>query len=126
VSLARYSAFVIGAGGVSLAALRLALAAETWKAVVAAAVLAVVNAIAAFALVTWASGRSTVAFFQAILGGTLARMVLLLGGALTAILALGFARVPFLLSLVAYFAVFLALEMAVVHRLKPSAAGAPR
>jgi hypothetical protein len=126
VSLARYSVVVMGASGVSVAALRLAVGAEAWRAVAAAAGLAAVNAIAAFALVTWASGRSTVAFFRAILGGTLVRMALLLGGALTAVLALGFPRLPFLLSLAAYFVGFLALEMIVVHRLKPSVAGAPR
>lgn len=126
MSLARYSAIVLGTGAISLAALRVPLGAEAWKAAAASAFLATLNAVAAFALVTWTSGRSTVAFFRAVLGGTLARMALLLGGTLAALLGLRLARLPFLLSLLSYFVAFLVLEIAVVHRLKPSGAGALR
>jgi hypothetical protein len=126
VSLVRFSAIVLGAVLVSLGALRAPLATVTWNAVAAAAALAGLNAVAAFALVAWASKRSNVAFFQAILGGTLARMALLVGGTVAAILWLGLGRVPFVLSLVSYFAAFLALELAVVHRMRTAPAKASR
>jgi hypothetical protein len=126
VSLARYSAIVVGTVLVSLAALRVPLARDSWDAVGAAASLAALNAVAAFALVAWSSKRPNVVFFQAILGGTLVRMAILLAGTLTAILWLGFGRVPFVVSLVSYFAAFLALELAVVHRSRAQAPEAAR
>ena len=119
MSLARYSAIVVGTVLVSLAALRVALPRDSWGAVGAAASLAALNAVAAFALVAWSSKRPNVVFFQAILGGTLVRMAILLAGTLTAILWLGLGRVPFIASLVSYFAAFLALELASVHRARP-------
>ena len=116
MSLARYSATVGGAVVVSVGLLRLSLSEDSWRAAAAAAVLAALNAWAAFALVTWSAGRSNTAFFRAILGGTLARMALLLGAALAAILWLGLSRLAFLLSLLGYFVAFLVLEVGVVHR----------
>jgi hypothetical protein len=121
VSLARYSAIVVGTVLVSLAALRLPLARESWDAVGAAAALAALNAVAAYALVAWSSRRANVVFFQAILGGTLVRMAILLAGTVAAILWLGLGRVPFVVSLVSYFAAFLALELAAVHKARGQA-----
>jgi hypothetical protein len=66
--------------------------------------------------VQWTASRPTVAFFRAILGGMLVRMTLLLAAV---VVALRFARlpaVPFVVSLLGHFAVFLALETAVVSR----------
>jgi uncharacterized membrane protein len=126
VSLARYSAIVVGTVLVSLAALRAPHATETWNAVAAAAALAGLNAVMAFALVAWSSKRPNVTFFRAILGGTLARMALLVGGTVAAILWLGLGRVPFVLSLISYFAAFLALELAVVHYMRTASAETSR
>jgi hypothetical protein len=122
----RYSAIAVGTLMISLAALRLPLEPSSWNAVGAAGGLATFNAVVAFALVSWSSKRPNVVFFQAILGGTLVRMAILVAGTLTAILWLGLARVPFVLALLSYFAAFLALELGVVHRGRTSTPEAAR
>jgi hypothetical protein len=124
MSLGRYTAVVISAVAVSLAALRTGLSSAMWAAVAAGAVLAAANTIAAFALVLWSTRRSNVAFFQAILGGMVVRMMALLGATVAAILS-GLPRVPFATGLLAYFVAFLALELALTHRLSlaPQAGG---
>jgi hypothetical protein len=80
------------------------------------AALAILNAVAAYALVHWSDRRSTRAFLGAVLWGMLGRMGLLLGGIVLGVLALGLPQLPLAASLLALFAVYLVLEVAVVHR----------
>ena len=122
MSFGRYSAIVGGTVLISLGALRFPLAPASWRAAGAGALLAAANALAAFFLVRWSLGRSNALFFQAILGGTAARMLFLLGGAVGALLGLGLPKVPFVAGLLGYFALFLVLELAVVQRTEPPVA----
>jgi hypothetical protein len=78
--------------------------------------LAGINAVAAYALVVWSSGRSNTAFFRAVLGGTLGRLAFLLAAVVIAVVGAGFPRLPLVLALLSYYVAFLALELAVVHR----------
>jgi cadmium resistance protein CadD (predicted permease) len=107
---------VASAVALSMAALRPALTPDAWHAALVGALLAAANAIAAYALVVWSSGRSNTAFFRAVLGGTLGRMAVLLAAVVAAILGLGLPRLPLVASLLGCFAAFLALELVVVHR----------
>jgi hypothetical protein len=115
MSLRRYSAIVLATLVLSLGALRAALSEATWVAAAIGALLAALNTVAAFALVRWSASHSNLAFFQAILGGMVVRMAVLLGATVAAILG-GLPRVPFATALLAYFAGFLALELTVTHR----------
>jgi hypothetical protein len=119
VSLGRYSMIVATMAAVPLAALWPLLGARQDGSFAAAALgcaLASLNAMAAFALVAWSSGRSNTVFFRAVLGGTLGRMVLLLGAVAGAIVLLGLPKLPLVIALLSYYVAFLALELAVVHR----------
>jgi len=77
--------------------------------------LAAANSVAAYWTALWAVGRSNVAFMRAVLGGMGARMAVLLGAVVAAILWLELPRVPLALALVGYFIVFLVLELSVLH-----------
>jgi hypothetical protein len=116
VTFARYVAVVLGAVGASLCAASPVLAAEARPAVLAGALLAAANTILAYYLAVWSAGRSNNAFFVAVLGGMLARMTVLLGSVLLAVLVLGLAKLPLIVSLLAYFVAFLVLELAVLSR----------
>ena len=119
MSLGRYSMIVAAMAAVPLAALWPVLGSRrdgTFAAAALGCVLAGLNAVAAYALVAWSSGRSNTAFFRAVLGGTLGRMALLLGAVAGAILGLGLPRLPLVIALLSYYVAFLALELAVVHR----------
>lgn len=78
--------------------------------------LAAANSIAAYFTALWAEGRSNVAFMRAVLGGMGVRMALLLGAVVAAVVWFSLPRLPLALSLVAYFTVFLVLELSVLHR----------
>jgi hypothetical protein len=93
----------------------------TRTAVALGTTLAGLNAVAAYALVVWASGRSNTAFFRAVLGGTLGRLAVLLAAVVVAVVGLGLPRLPLVLALLSYYVAFLVLELAVVHRLSPEA-----
>ena len=80
------------------------------------AVLATVNTIAAYFLVGWSQGRSTNAFLGAVLGGMLGRMGVMLAAIVAGVLALGLPQVPLVVSVLAYFTLFLVLELNVVNR----------
>jgi hypothetical protein len=80
------------------------------------AALAGLNAVAAYALIVWSSGRSNTAFFRAVLGGTLGRLAFLLAAVVVAIVGAGLPRLPLVLALLSYYVAFLVLELAVVHR----------
>lgn len=128
MSLARYAAFVLGVVLVSLAvawvALGQRLSAGAFQGVVLGAGMAAANTLVAYALVRWAQGRSTNVFMGAVLGGMVGRMGVMLAGVLGAILMLGVPKVPLAVSLLSYFAFFLAFEIAVLQRQRPGAAEA--
>lgn len=119
MSFSRFAQVVLAVAGVSLALLwPLAgvLGPGGWPAAAWGALLAVLNTLAAYRLVRWSEGRSTVSFFRAILGGMLARMTLLLAAVAVVLMTGGLSPVPFVVSLLGHFVAFLALETAVVSR----------
>jgi hypothetical protein len=124
VTLARYAALVLGAAVVSLSVAWPALSAETRPAALAGALLAALNSVCAYFLALWSAGRSTTAFFTAVLGGMVARMFVLLAAVLAGVLLAGLPRVPFTVSLLAYFVTFLVLELTVLSR-RPARAPTP-
>jgi hypothetical protein len=128
VSFGRFALVVLAVAGGSLGLLwpwlRRALDPSARKAAVLGASLAALNSLAAYFLVLWSTPRSTTTFFRAVLGGMLGRMALLLAAAVAAIRWLGLPALPLVVSLLAYFVLFLALELGVVAR-RPSLREAP-
>jgi hypothetical protein len=123
VTLARYTAVVLGAVGASLCAAWPVLPADARLAVLTGALLAALNTVCAYFLAVWSAGRSNNAFFTAVLGGMLARMTVLLGAVILGVLFVGLPKLPFTISLLSYFVVFLVLELAVLSR-RPAGTGA--
>jgi hypothetical protein len=130
VSLGRYSILVVG---VVLATLAVAwplflarVEAGARLAIALGVAVAVLNTVAAYALVRWSAGRATVVFFRAVLGGMLGRMALMLAALAAGVLALGLPALPLASSLLAYFLVFLVLELSIVHHQSGRAAAASR
>lgn len=80
------------------------------------ATLAVLNTLAAHALVVWSQRRSTQAFLRAVLGGMLGRLALVLAAVVAGILVLGLPKVPLALALLSLFVVFLIMELMILHR----------
>jgi hypothetical protein len=80
------------------------------------ALLAVLNTLAAHALVSWSERRSTPAFFGAVLGGMVGRMAVMLAAVVLGILLLDLPRLPLVVSLLAYYSLFLVMELTVQHR----------
>jgi len=118
VSLFKYSILVLAVAGTTLLAAALVVPAGTpvLTAVAFGAALATLNTLAAHALVTWSERRSTKLFLGAVLGGMVGRMALMLAAVLVGVLVLGLPRLPLVVSLLAYFALFLAMELAVQHQ----------
>jgi hypothetical protein len=120
LSLFRYSTLVLAVAAATLAiawggALRRADAPVRW-AVAFGAGLAVVNTVAAHALVLWSSRRSTNAFLGAVLGGMVGRMGIMLAAVVSGVLLLGLPRLPLAASLLSYFVLFLFMELSILHR----------
>jgi hypothetical protein len=88
--------------------------------------LAILNTIAAHALVVWSDGRSTHAFLRAVLGGMLGRMVAVLAAVVAGVLVLGLPKVPLAVALLFFFVVFLVMELSILHRRTGVAAGLAR
>jgi branched-subunit amino acid ABC-type transport system permease component len=86
-----------------------------WAACVGTA-LASLNTLAAYALVVWSQRRSTTVFLGAVLGGMVGRMGLMLAAVAAGVLRLGLPKVPLAVSLLAYFVLFLILELTLLHR----------
>ena len=86
--------------------------------------MAALNTLAAYGLVLWSSGRSTNAFMGAVLGGMVGRMGAMLLAVVALILALGLPKVPLAVSLLAYFVVFLVMELSVLHKRVPAGVAA--
>jgi hypothetical protein len=91
-------------------------------AALAGAGLALANTVAAYGLVRWSAGRPTGAFLKAVLGGMVGRMGLMLAAVAGAVLVLGLPEVPLVVSLLAYFVVFLVIELRVLSRPGPEPA----
>jgi len=120
VSLGKYALLVLAFVGATLAGVWPLLARGLdargrWAAVFGGA-LAAVNALAAYFLILWSAKRSPKVFLRTVLGGMVGRMGLLLASMVAAVLLLGLPKVPLAVSLLTYFVVLLALELAVVHR----------
>jgi hypothetical protein len=130
VSLGRYSILVFG---VVVATLGLAwplvlrrLDAPARWAVALGATIAVLNTMVAHGLVRWSTGRSTSAFLRAVLGGMIARMALMFAAVVAGFFLLGLPRTPLAISLLAYFVLFLTMELTIAHRQTGAPAGAAR
>jgi hypothetical protein len=120
LSLLRYSTLVLAVAAATFAiawggALRRADTPVRW-AVAFGAGLAVVNTVAAHALVLWSSRRSTNAFLAAVLGGMVGRMAVLLAAVVSGVLLLGLPKLPLAVSLLSYFVLFLFMELSILHR----------
>jgi hypothetical protein len=129
VSLTRYATVVLATVAVVFAAAVLlfgnALDAAARSAVLLAGLLAAANAVGSYFLATWASARSSNAvFMQAVLGGMLGRMVLMLAAVVVALVVLDLPRMPLIASLVIHFVLFLILEVAVISRRTPTPSAA--
>jgi hypothetical protein len=120
VSLGRYTLVVLallGAGlGVTWVPLLKGLEPRARGAAFLGGALAALNAVTAYSLVLWSASRPTGAFMKAILGGMVGRMAFLLAAVVLAVLGLGLPSVPLAVSLLAYFVLFLVLELAVLHK----------
>jgi hypothetical protein len=125
LSLGRYAAFVVGVvlGSLGLVWLgfRQRLSPHALQAVVLGSGLAAVNTLVAYGLVRWSRGRSTNTFMGAVLGGMVGRMGVMLAAVVAAVVWLGLPKVPLAVSLLSYFVLFLAFEIAVLHRQRPGA-----
>ncbi len=123
MSLGKYSLLVIV---VALSSLLLAWpivlrrldGAGRW-AVLYGSALAVTNTIVAHSIIRWSGRVSTNVFLGAVLGGMVGRMGLLLVAVVVGVLALGLPKVPLAISLLAYFVLFLVIELTILHRHTP-------
>ena len=127
MSLFRYSILVLAVAGATLAAAALVVPSGTpvLTAVAFGAALATLNTLAAHALVEWSERRSTKVFLGAVLGGMVGRLALMLGAVVVGVLVLDLPRLPLVVSLLGYFALFLILELTLQH-LRRGRAAEPR
>ena len=124
MSLSRYATIVMatvaGLFGAAVGLLGDTLTAAGRSAVLLAGLLAAANAVGAYFLAIWGSARrSHVVFMQAVLGGMLGRMTLMLAAVAGALFVLKLPQVPFVTSLLIHFVLFLVLEVAVLARRAP-------
>jgi hypothetical protein len=122
VSILRYSLVVCAVSVVTIAGLFAILSLERMArlAVAAGALIAAVNAVVAHGLAVSSLRRSTSFFLGAILGGMVGRMAFMLAAAVVATAWAGLPATPFVISLLAYFSVFLVAELVVLHRMTTS------
>jgi len=120
LTLGKYTMLVLGvvavASAVAFPVVLRELDAPARAAVAYGTALAALNTLAAHGLVVWSEGRSTQAFLRAVLGGMLARLVLVLAAVVAGILALGLPKVPLALALLSFFVLFLIMELSILHR----------
>ena len=120
MSLTRYALIVVLTVGGSLLLVLPALSGVLDSAARAAALLggllAALNTFAAFFLVRWSEKRSSNTFLRAVIGGMVARMALMLGAVVAAVLYLGLPKEPLAISLLSYFVLFLIFELRVLHK----------
>lgn len=101
---------LVAAGAVSYPLLRSG-DTDVALAVAAGAVLSTLNALAGFLLIELSFGKSYTRFLKAILGGMGVRLAGMLVAMLVLIQAGGIPTVPFVLSLLGFYAVYLVLEI---------------
>jgi hypothetical protein len=127
LTLGRYSILVLAVSAVAAAvAFPLVLRGLETPASIAVAYgagLAVLNTLAAHALLVWSQGRSTRAFFRAVLGGMLARLVLMVTALVVGMRVLSLPKVPLAVAFLSFFVVFLVMELSILHR-RPGATAA--
>ena len=118
MSLGKYAILVLAAVTMLVAAVWPLLPADPAgrSAVLAGAALAALNTILAYFLVLWSAGRSTNVFLGAVLGGMVGRMALMLAAVATGILFFELPKAPFAISLLAFFVLFLVVELTILHR----------
>jgi hypothetical protein len=120
MSVTRYASIVIPSVAATLVLALMALGSRLGPgdspAAILGAGLAAANSVAAYYLLRWSAGRSHVAFFRAVLGGMLGRMLFLLAAVAGAITGLGLPAAALVTSLVGYFALLLVFELAVAGR----------
>lgn len=118
MSLSRYSILVLATAAATLAALALVVppAAGAREAIAFGATLAALNTVAAHALVRSSEGRSTKTFLALVLGGMVGRLALLLAAVVVGVLGFGLPRLPLVVSLLAYFSLFMVMELTLQHR----------
>lgn len=117
MSFTRFAAIVAGTLVVTLS-LALSLLVQRGPAALATlvgALLAALNAFAAYALVRYSRDRSTLVFMRAVLGGMTLRMGVMLLAIVVALRLFQLEQVPLIFSLLTHFALFLALELFAVH-----------
>ena len=85
-------------------------------AVAAGAVLSTVNVLLGYAAIQYAFHRSHTTFLKAVLGGMGLRMVLMLAALAGLIMLAGLPAVALTVSLMAFYAVFLVLELLFIQR----------
>ena len=126
MTLGKYAILVLAAVATLLAALWPLLPVDRAgrSAVVAGGALAALNTILAYFLVLWSAGRSTNVFLGAVLGGMVGRMALMLAAVVTGLLVFELPALPFAISLLAFFVLFLVLELTILHRRTGEAVGA--
>ena len=107
---------MLGVVAATLAAAWPAVAAAARAAVLYGAALSAVNTVLAYFLTVWSIARSPNVFLGVVLGGMVARMVMLLLAVVAGVLGLGLPALPLAVSLLAYFVSFLAFELTVLHR----------
>jgi hypothetical protein len=119
VSLYRYSLIVLAVvlGSLALAWPALGRLGESGRAAaLLGGMLAATNALLAYALVLATERRTPKAFMATVLGGMLGRMAAMLAAVVAAVQWLGVPKVPLAVSLLSYFAIFLAFEIAILQR----------
>ena len=126
MTLGKYTMLVLGvvaAAAVVVVPLALRdLDASARAAIAYGTALAVLNTLAAHALVVWSDGRPTQAFLRAVLGGMLGRMAAVLVAVVAGVLVLDLPKVPLALALLFFFVVFLVMELSILHRRTGAAA----
>lgn len=116
MSFAGFTALVATTVTATTALANLSLDPRWAQAAGAGALLAGINALAAYGLVLWTRGRSNAAFFRAVVGGLTARLLVLLLAVVFALRVLGLPELPFVVSLLGHFVAFLLAELWLVQR----------
>jgi len=124
VSFAGFTAVVAVTLTATLALSAAGLEPRAAQAVGAGALLAGLNALAAYGLVLWSRGRSTGAFMKAILGGLSLRLLTMLAAVVVVLRVVGMPERPFVASLLSHFVLFLVVELWLVQRGTPTPSGA--
>jgi hypothetical protein len=125
VTFGKYALIILGAAGLSQAALLPLLSEGVRPAVGLGAALAVANVLLAFALAAWGLKRSPNVFLGAVLGGMMVRLALVLLAVALAVAVFDIPKVPLAMTLLSYFVPLLVFELAVLHRSTPPPASAP-